>query len=902
MSRMDAFGLADPLFFETIERLPISDDYSKIVGPLLPREWFFVRKDIWAMGAYEGAEIPDQGFKIHLSSSLACAEEMLSLVVPLCGETGVTFKYAADPNILAIMSSKNYSRGSSSKFMVLYPRSLREFKELIERLDEITSHLRGAYVLSDRRYRESKVVYYRYGGFLPSWQLRVDGARTAVIKGRDGEPVPDVRLPYFKLPPWVDEPFGDAREVRRQEEALLGGRYKPVKALAFSNSGGVYEAIDTKTDRKVVIKEARPLTGLWPKGDGTYLDSVDLLRNEHAILSRLEGTGGVVRVRDLFQEWEHTFLVENFVEGLQLSRFRGRRQGNLLPFTGDREIVEVFCTNLREIALSLLTLVDEVHQRGVLLGDLSPHNVLIEPESLKLTLIDVESAISPDSDKGLDFVSRVWSTPGFRQEKGELQESLTEQDDFYAVAMILNSFLLAVTTLGRYQGACVDAIYDKIETCVGLPLELRAVIRLLTEGRVEEARRQLQAWDVPSSLRTPRTEAPAWEGQPLTDDRLLEAAEEIASFVVAHADSSREDRLFPADSAVFRTNPLALAHGAAGVSLFLQQVRGEIPKEVEGWLLSCQINNDEIPPGLFTGSAGIAYTFAQLGHIGKGCEVLEISKASDLLSREDNFFEGLAGWGWVCLYFYRRTEDEKFKEWAAQAADVIIGNARRQEEGLCWERRLTERIPYGLAYGATGIAMFLASAFETTGMTRFREAALQAIEYDLSKALQVDDGIWWGRWAGDELKTPYWLRGSGGIGAALLRISESLAEPKYLRLAKEVAGSAFAQFSVEPGLHEGLAGTGEFLLDMYVHTGEDVYREQALQIADSLLRFAIRRPEGLAIPGRMLIRLSTDLATGSAGVGLFLHRLSRPGPRLFHDLDAEAVSSSPSSVTVAATS
>ncbi len=78
---------------------------------------------------------------------------------------------------------------------------------------------------------------------------------------------------------------------------------------------------------------------------------------------------------------------------------------------------------------------------------------------------------------------------------------------------------------------------------------------------------------------------------------------------------------------------------------------------------------------------------------------------------------------------------------------------------------------------------------------------------------------------------------------------------------------------------------GEFLLDMYRFTGDPRYRKEAQRIASGVLLYAVPEPVGIGFPGDELLRLGTDFGSGSAGVGIFLQRLLRPGERLFHDLD-----------------
>jgi hypothetical protein len=48
---------------------------------------------------------------------------------------------------------------------------------------------------------------------------------------------------------------------------------------------------------------------------------------------------------------------------------------------------------------------------------------------------------------------------------------------------------------------------------------------------------------------------------------------------------------------------------------------------------------------------------------------------------------------------------------------------------------------------------------------------------------------------------------------------------------------------------------------------------------------ACRQPDGIAIPGNGLMRFSTDLASGSAGVALALERFQHGGPDFHYTLD-----------------
>jgi hypothetical protein len=82
------------------------------------------------------------------------------------------------------------------------------------------------------------------------------------------------------------------------------------------------------------------------------------------------------------------------------------------------------------------------------------------------------------------------------------------------------------------------------------------------------------------------------------------------------------------------------------------------------------------------------------------------------------------------------------------------------------------------------------------------------------------------------------------------------------------------KYAVFPQLFHGLAGMGNALLDLWEVSGDECYLSQAWQVAEGVLLFRIEREEGVTFPGEQAIRESADLATGAAGVALFLDRLA----------------------------
>jgi hypothetical protein len=240
--------------------------------------------------------------------------------------------------------------------------------------------------------------------------VEIDGTKSMLLVSPEGEHVLDQRLPYFQLPGWVRDPFGGTETGDHDGGTTLNGRYLVEEALMFSNCGGVYQGTDTVTGMPVIIKEARPLTNCWSTGERIW-DAVGLMRHEYEVLRRLEPLSFVPRVIDLFQEWEHTFLVEERVSGGSLNDYWAGEEVILAPSIRHQDRIERFLPRFKHVAEELIRMVEDVHAHGVLLGDLSAGNVLVEPETLNMWFIDFESAVRVGDDVELMGFSTRWGTP-----------------------------------------------------------------------------------------------------------------------------------------------------------------------------------------------------------------------------------------------------------------------------------------------------------------------------------------------------------------------------------------------------------------------------------------------------------------------------------------------------------
>ena len=380
--------------------------------------------------------------------------------------------------------------------MTLYPGDSECFQAVIAVLHEVTrdTGLVGPRVLSDRQYADSAVLFYRYGAFEALREVQFDGTYRHVIRSPDGQRVKDERNPWFQLPDWVSDPFASARTAPDEKipsEITLGERFRVDHVIRFSNSGGIYTATDLETMSEVVVKEARPHTHYWSDTDISR-DAVDLLRREYEVLMRLGGLSAVPEPVTFFTEGGHAFLVESFIAGKTFHQHFASVDVILAPYLRNPGRIRTWSREFFGLASPLLDAVEAVHERGVMIGDFSPHNIIVKPGDLSIGLVDFESAVLDDDDDPavLRFATQ-WGTPGFFPADRPSRDRLTRGGDLSGVGLILLSAFLPLNPLNRLNP---DAPAAFLAACLkaGVPPEVGDVVNALLDGEGDKARFALE--------------------------------------------------------------------------------------------------------------------------------------------------------------------------------------------------------------------------------------------------------------------------------------------------------------------------------------------------------------------------------------------------------------------------
>jgi predicted Ser/Thr protein kinase len=820
----EAFCVADPLFYDSPGAAGSGERFAAAAREL-PAGWSRQINDEWVMQVPGDAQLPRQGWKIHLSACLGNAERIIDLAWTYCTDRGLAFKFLDSRRTVLARNSKYAGRGGSGKVVTIYPADETELELVCKELDSELGDEPGPAILSDLRWGTGP-VHVRYGAFSPRYLADERGEIVPAIEDASGTLVPDRRGPVFQVPGWVELPDCLRPHLAaRQAVTVADLPYTVDEAIHFSNGGGVYRGTDKRTGDRIILKEARPHAGI--SADGA--DAVSRLRHERDVLQQLAGIPEVPRLLDHFTVGEHEFIAMELIEGEGLNTVLARRY----PLAGggaDEAALDDHVRWVLDLHARIERAVAAVHERGVVYNDLHLRNVIVRPDG-RIALIDFEVADERGAERTRRLGAAGYAAPA----------DWTGVDvDRYALACLKIGLFLpleGLMGLSRAKAAHLAAIItDLFPVPAGW---LDDAVALITGRRPAPA-----PWSVEPELR-------CW---PAVRDQL-------AGAVLARATPGRDDRLFAGDVAQFAPGGgHNLANGAAGVLYTLVATGAGRQPHLEEWLIERTRRPAEgTRLGLYDGLHGIAHVLAGLGHHDEAAHLVDIALAEQWQHLGDDLFGGVAGIGLACTHMAGTTGEPRLHE-AADAATAIVADRLGARDEQAGSGRT------GLLHGGAGAALLFLHRYESTGDAAFLDLAARALRLDLrhcirrpNGALHVDEG-----WR----SLPYLGRGSVGIGLVLHRFLAHRADEDLAEAAHAIRLAARSPLYVQPGLFNGRAG-----IILYLSAGRAPGTAVSPDLSDQVRRLgwhAVTHDGHVFFPGDGLRRLSLDLATGNAGVLLAL--------------------------------
>ncbi|MFE2146321.1 class III lanthionine synthetase LanKC [Streptomyces sp. NPDC059456] len=835
-----AFCDADRWFYDAPYRRA-GESYPAALAPV-PPGWRSHRSGDWLALRPTDAELPAQGWKIHVSATLDNAESLLTTVYAYCTDRRIAFKFIPSRYLLHLRNAKYADRAASGKFITVYPADEEQCHRIAEDLDAALAGAAGPYVLSDLRWGAGP-VYLRYGSFTLRHCYDEHGELVPAIETPDGRLVPDRRGPVFQPPEWLELPaFLEPHLAARSATTLTEIPFTVERALHFSNGGGVYAGKDGRTGEAVVLKEARPYAGLAADG----ADAVTRLHRERAALERLAGLDCVPAVRGTFTVGDHHFLVLQHLAGKPLNTYFARRHP-LIEADPDPAELASYTEWALTIHRRVTEAVEAVHARGVVFNDLHLFNIMVaedENGEPSVALLDFEAAAHVDEGLRQTVANPAFVAPAERRGFSV---------DRYALACLRLALFLPLTSLLVLDRAKAAHLASVAAAQFPVP-------RQFLDEAVEEI-----LSGAPQAAPAARLPAPAGPYLPVEPGEWPAARASMTAALRASATPEREDRFVPGDIAQFASagGGTCFGHGIAGVLHALAETGAGPWPEAEEWLLERTREPDSgTPLGFYDGLAGTAWTLHRLGHPGPALALAERLLHQPWQSAGPDLHGGLAGIGLALDALGTASGERELHAAALHCAELLSRPGQRPARA-------------GLMYGNTGPALLFLRLYERTGDKELLLQAARSLHRDLDRCvtsaygtLQVNEG-----WR----TMPYLGEGSVGIGMVLDDWLEHAPDERFERARREIVRAAQATFYAQPGLLRGAAGMILHLARTTTPGPGTGPADIARQI-DALARHAVPYQGHLAFPGEQMMRLSMDLATGTAGALLALGSAA-PGGR-----------------------
>ena len=511
---------------------------------------------------------------------------------------------------------------------------------------------------------------------------------------------------------------------------------------------------------------------------------------------------------DWFSEWEHSFLVEEYLGGLDI-RELVLLQSPLMLVRPSADDSSRFYEIFRKTFSSFLNAVAVAHANGVVLGDLSAANLKIDPETYTVRLIDFEGAFRAGVDPPSLLFTRGFKDPNRENRFHEFS------DDLYAAAAIMLYALFPIAALSSLRRDLYENVFRTFVEEVGWA---RTPVYEIVNGLLKSTltpSSALELLDRPVEIAAPRY------GEDADADACRTIARGLGDFLRSHMQPSRKSELFPADPFVHHTNALSLGFGACGVLYALRKSGFEVPQQAYDWLEKTldDCDPDDLAPGLLTGSAGIAWCLWELGLRERATALIAQANASPLLQHHHSYLYGMAGIGMANLHFYLRTAHERYLSLANGLADALLETAKHDEHGTSWEADEVTHLGFG--YGQSGVALFLLRLSQLSGRSELLAVGKRALDFDLSYGIEHESGVLsFPRAPGNLTIDPYIEEGSAGIAKVAMRYGV------WERM-DAILSDCWRKYASFPGLLYGLGSFVDVLTDAHLFSGDRKYLEMA---------------------------------------------------------------------------
>lgn len=262
---------------------------------------------------------------------------------------------------------------------------------------------------------------------------------------------------------------------RLKQGTMLENRYRINRVIGEGGFGITYEAVNTKIDMTVAIKEffcreyihrnvteSNQIKITYAATQEPFERAKNRFLQEAKTLSGLSDENAIVKILDYFEENGTAYIVMNFLQGIPLDQYI-RKNGPMK------------WTEMIEKIKPLLETLEHMHNRGVIHRDISPSNIMVLSDG-KLCLLDFGAA--KDIIKKEKTTSIVFTKQGYTPiEQYANHGNVGAWSDVYALSAVCYECLTGKCPPDALQRSVFDE-YRTLKQCgIEAPDELEMVLK-----------------------------------------------------------------------------------------------------------------------------------------------------------------------------------------------------------------------------------------------------------------------------------------------------------------------------------------------------------------------------------------------------------------------------------------
>lgn len=809
--------------------------------------------------------LPDQGWKIHISANLSNSAEILKTTIPYLISKNLTFKHPQKQEHLSFINSGKGGITQVGKFITIYFTDENEFKLHINPICKLFKHfLAVPFIITDKRFCINLPVFYRYGAILSKEVQNDYGVFESTIMDSEGNPQTDHRESSFILPKGIEDPFKSFGSINTDfDNQYLADKYVTIKKLTDSYKTETYLGLNLTEGNHCFIKIAKSDIEIENE-----IYSSDLVSNESKMIALLKDDSFPSLV-DVFLENNKKVLVTTLCEGVNLFDFISMNTVQGLTLTKKQ---------VKTLFISLLMNVDKLEKLGIIHNDLKPSNILID-KKFRTYVIDFETSYFNTKN---NIQKSSIKTRGFNN-----NQHPNSNPDYYSLGMVLYFVLTGYNISDAPRENNILERPTHYLSGILIP-GIDNFIAKLCNDEYKSIASIIQDFEVifNKNFRT-------FNIKKNTISKIAKSYGKISSNIThwLFNNSFKRNRTTIWNSShVFNAGfgRMDINIGSAGILMYLSYFHFSNGKNQNQYSKKIKkatdflIESKKGITGLFVGESGkvlsILLSLISIKKFNINLIDDRIIFIENNLPKNDDFFNGKSGVGYLFLSLYVITNNTCYLKKAISVSEKIINNSVEIDEFIYWKDFHTDKKYLGFAHGISGIGYFLILLYQFTADKNLLLKCEKIAATLLSNAFEYSgyrNLINWPNEPNQMITNNHWCNGTSGIANFFLELYKVTGKTIHLDVLKKCTNTIIkSSATMNPTMCHGLAGNINFLINYYQLSNDIKVKLEIFRLSEVLKMAGLVSDNYLLFPSESPYVITPDLWVGFSGTAYVFQRLT----------------------------